>query len=206
MYAFVRNRGYSPEDSQDLVQQFLVKIIENNVLEGVQQERGRFRSFIRTALARFLKDERQKAAAQKRGGGAWAPCELSEAEKRYAQRMAEQYTPELAYERDWAYALLEQALCALRLEYAGEEREAIFNRLRQFLPGGHARENYREVAGALGISESALKVRIHRLRQRFGQLVRGEVAQTLAAEEELDEELKHLLNVLTGDPPHRGHA
>lgn len=199
MYAFVRRQGQKPEDSRDLVQQFFVKILENDILRSVDQQKGRFRAFIQTALIRFLKDEREKKNAQKRGGG-WIAYDLVEAEKRFANHMVDRLTPESSYERDWAFAILQQALANLHDEYVPRMDQPVFERLRQFLPGESAREGYREVALALGISEAALKVRVHRMRQRCAQLIREEVAQTLLEEENLEDELKYLLHILCEYP------
>ena len=198
LYAYVRRRGYSPEDAQDLTQEFFARLLEHKWLGRADQQRGRFRSFLLSSMNHFLADEWDKARAQKRGGNlTHVPLQFGEAETRYCHEPADPVTPEQNYERRWALTLLDQVLQRLRSEYEQEGRGEFFATLHPCLVGDRNSQPYAELAGKLGISEGTVKSAVHRLRQHYRQLLREEIAQTVAAPGEVDEELRHLFAVLS---------
>jgi RNA polymerase sigma-70 factor (ECF subfamily) len=197
LYAFVRRRGHSPEDAQDLTQEFFARLLEHKWVARADPQRGRFRSYLLSAMSHFLSDEWDKARAQKRGGGAApVPLQLDTAETRYGHEPADPVTPEQIYERRWALALLEEVLRKLRLEHEREGRLEFFTALHPCLVGERGGLPYKELAVKLGLSEGAVKSAVHRLRQRYRELLRHEIAQTVAEPGEVDEELRHLFVVL----------
>lgn len=203
LYAYVRRRGYSAEDAQDLTQEFFARLLGRNWLAHADRQKGRFRSFLLSALNHFLSDQWDKARAQKRGGGLPPlPLPLETAEGRYSHELADNSTPEQNYERRWALELLEQVLGRLKAEYEAQDRAGIFDALHPCLTGGPAENSYAEIALDLAMTEAAVKAAAHRLRQRYRQLLRGEVARTVASPGEVDEELRHLCAVLaSGSSP-----
>ena len=198
LYAYVRRRGHSPENAQDLTQEFFARLLERRWLERADQQRGRFRSFLLSAMNHFLSDEWDKARAQKRGGGrAPLPLQFDTAETRYGQEPADRVTPEQNFERRWALTLLDEVLRRLRSEYQRDGRAAWFEALHPCLVGDRTAQPYAELAVQLGVSEGTVKAAVHRLRQKYRQLLRDEIAQTVAEPGEVDEELRHLFAVLT---------
>ncbi len=197
LYAYIRRRGHSPEDAQDLTQEFFARLLKRNWLERADQAKGRFRSFLLSAMNHFLSDEWDRARAQKRGGGALPlPLQLDSAETRYGHEPADHATPEQNYERRWALALLAEVLRRLGNEYAQEGRAELFGALHPCLVGPGAAQPYAELAVNLGVTEGTIKAAVHRLRQRYRQLLHDEIAQTVAEPGEVDDELRHLLVVL----------
>ncbi len=199
LYLYVRRRGHSPADAQDLTQEFFARLLQRNWLGRADRDKGRFRSFVLSAMNHFLSDEWDKARAQKRGGGV-PPLALrfDTAETRYCQEPADCATPEHQYERRWAVALLEQVLQRLAAEYAREGRSELFAVLNPCLVGPRADQPYSELATKLGVSEGAIKSAVHRLRQRYRDLLREEIRETVATSSEVDDELQHLFAVLAG--------
>jgi RNA polymerase sigma factor (sigma-70 family) len=198
LYAYVRRRGNSPEDAQDLTQEFFARLLEHNWIGRADKQRGRFRSFLLSAMNHFLADEWDKARAQKRGGGlAPLPLQFDTAETRYCHEPADPVTPEQNYERRWALTLLDEVLRRLRTEYEQDGRGELFAALHPCLVGDRTSQPYTELAAKLGISEGTVKSAVHRLRQRYRQLLRDEIAQTVAEPGEVDEELRHLFAVLS---------
>jgi len=199
LYAYVRGQGYSREQAEDLTQEFFARLLAHNSVARADPARGRFRSFLLASLKHFLAHEWEKACAQKRGGRAQLiPLEFDTAERRYAQPVAPGDTPDRAYDRQWARALLEVVLSALRREYRNAGREELFLGLRETLSGGRSEIPYRDLASQLGLSEGAVKTAAHRLRQRYRELLREEVANTVAKPGEVEEELQHLFAALGG--------
>ena len=197
LYAYVRRRGHSPEDAQDLTQAFFARLLERNWVGQADQQKGRFRSFLLSAMNHFLADEWDKARAQKRGGGILpVPLQFDTAETRYGHEPADNVTPEQNYERRWALTLLDTVLRRLRSEYEQEGKAELFTALNPCLVGDRTAQPYAELAVKLGISEGTVKSAVHRLRQRYRQLLRDEIAQTVADPGEVDEELHHLFAVL----------
>jgi RNA polymerase sigma-70 factor (ECF subfamily) len=197
LYAFIRRRGSSPEEAQDLTQAFLAHVIEKESLRHVDPAKGKFRSFLLTSLKNFLSDQRSKESALKRGGGT-APLSLDarEAEERYSLEPAHEATPERIFERQWALAVIEQAMERLRERYSASGKEAHFEAMKIFLSGEKRPRSHAEIAERLGISPLAVKVAVHRLRQRFRDALREEIAQTVASQEEIDAELRALYSAL----------
>jgi len=199
LYAFIRRRGHSPHDAQDLTQGFFAWLIESKHLRVADSERGRFRSFLLGMLKNFLSDERKKAHAQKRGGGrTLISLDAASAEERYDLEPATGLTPDLIFDRRWAWTVMEQTVTRLRKEYVMAGRAELFDALRQFQPGEDAGQSYAEVATRLGLTESAVKSAIWRLRQRHRDLLREEIAHTVATPADVDGEIRHLLSVLGG--------
>jgi RNA polymerase sigma factor (sigma-70 family) len=199
LYAYVRRRGHSFEDAQDLTQEFFARLLERNWLGRADQQKGRFRSFLLSAMNHFLADEWDKARAQKRGGGVTPlPLQFDTAETRYTHEPADSVTPEQNFERRWALTLLDEVLRRLRSEYEQESRAELFAALHPCLIGDRTAQPYAELGEKLGVSEGTVKAAVHRLRQRYRQLLRDEIAQTVAEPGEVDEELHHLFAVLAG--------
>jgi RNA polymerase sigma-70 factor (ECF subfamily) len=198
LYAYVRRTGHSREESEDLTQAFFARLLAQNTVARADPVRGRFRSFLLATLKHFLANEWGKAQARKRGGGAHLiPLEFDTAETRCAQPVAPGDTPDRAFDRQWALALLDVVLGRLRREYHDARREPVFLGLKETLGGARSEIPYRELAARLGMSEGAVKVAAHRLRQRYRELLREEIANTVAGPEEVEEELQQLFAALS---------
>jgi len=199
LYHYVRRRGYRPEDAQDLTQSFFARLLERESLAHADPQRGRFRSFLLTSLQHFLSDEWDKANARKRGGGQpLLSLDFATEERRVAVEPADPLTPEKVFEQRWAIALLDQVYRRLETEFASQGKTEQFAALRVTLTAPRGATPYAELAGHLCISEGAVKVAVHRLRQRYRKLLRETIADTVAGPEEVDDELRHLLQVLAG--------
>jgi RNA polymerase sigma factor (sigma-70 family) len=199
LYAYVRRRGSSPQDAEDLTQEFFARFLEHNWVERADREKGRFRTFLLSALSHFLADEWDKARAQKRGGGVpLLPLEFEVAETRYSREPADNATPEQIFERRWVLTLLEHVLNRLRAEYEQDGKADLFATLHPCLVGDRTSQPYAALAAKLDMSEGAIKSVVHRLRQRYRQLLREEIGHTVAGAGEVDEELRHLFAVLAG--------
>jgi len=198
LYAFLRRQGKSPHDAEDLTQGFLLHLLEKDALSRVQREKGKFRSFLLASLQYFLADERDKQMAQKRGGGAkLVELDNHDAEERYLAELADNLDPAKVFERRWATTLLERVLAKLETEFAEPGRRERFQQLQVFLLGEPKTISYAEAGKRLGIKEGAVKVAVLRLRQRFGELLRAEIASTVATPEEVEDELRHLFATLS---------
>lgn len=197
LYAFVRRQGLSAPDAEDLTQEFFARLLAKGWLEAAAQDRGRFRSFLLAALKHFLANEWHRARAAKRGGGA-TPVALDalSAEARYLHEPPDAATPERLYDRRWALTLLDQVLTRLREEMAQAGRLEQFEALKFSLAGEKCA--YAEVARKLGCREGAVKVAVHRLRERYRALIRAAIAETVATPEEIEAELRHLFAALSG--------
>jgi RNA polymerase sigma-70 factor (ECF subfamily) len=195
LYAYLRRRGYAAEEAQDLTQEFFVRVLEGRYLDRADPEKGRFRSFILTSLKFFVADEGDRQRALKRGGGAVVPLEISSGEERYQREPGHDETPERIFERRWALGLLDRVVERLRNEFVQHGRPEHFERLKVFLLG-QSDAPYAELARELNTSEGALKVAIHRLRKRYRQLFRHEIADTVADPTEVESELRYLAVVL----------
>jgi RNA polymerase sigma-70 factor (ECF subfamily) len=197
LYAFIRRQGFDAEESQDLTQAYFAQLIEKGYLEDFDPSLGRFRVFLKASVKHFLSKQREKAQAWKRGGRvAIVSLDADEVEARYRMEPIDPDTPEEIYERRWALTILERAIGRLREEFKSEGREPEFERLRAFLTGEEPKLPYREVAAALATTEGAVKTSVHRLRQRFGSLLRQEIAATVGSPEEVDDEVRHLLGAI----------
>jgi len=199
IYAFIRRRGHGPEDAQDLTQEFFARLLEKSYLDAADAAKGRFRTLLLTAVSRFLVNERERARAQKRGGGAvHFSLEADAAEGGYRVEPADPATPETIFERRWAETVLEAVLARLRREFKDAGQPDRFDILKPFLAAEQQAPSGAEVATRLGLSESAVYSAVHRLRQRYGELLREEIAQTVARPEEIDEELRSLVRAMSG--------
>ena len=198
LYVFVRRRGYSVEEAEDLTQEFFARLIEKRYLKSVRRERGKFRSFLLAALKHFLANEWDRSRAKKRGGGRTiVSVDFEAAEARQKHEPSTNLTPERLYERRWALALLETVLARLRHEYQASGKGEQFEHLKSLLPGTGGHLPYRELAGRVGMSEGAVRVATHRLRRRYQSILSEEVAQTIADGEEINGEIQYLLSVLS---------
>ncbi len=198
LYAYARRAGQSKENAEDLTQAFFAQLLEKKFLDSVQQERGRFRSFLLVALKRFMTNEWQRAHAQKRGGfQAQISLDTELAERKFQSEITSlEIPPDRAFERRWALTLLEQTMLRLRAEFESAEKTSEFEQLKTFLTADKKEIPYAKVAEEIGMSESALRVAVHRLRKRYRELFREEIAHTLADGESVEDELRHLLSVL----------
>ncbi|MEO6052712.1 MAG: sigma-70 family RNA polymerase sigma factor [Chthoniobacterales bacterium] len=196
LYAYVRRRGHSPHDAQDLAQEFFARLFEKNKLAGITREGGKFRSFLLTAMNHFLTDEWKRASTQKRGGTQVLSLDGISAETRYAQEPHEESTPEKMYELNWALTLLETVFQKLQAEYTEAGKEKLFADLKFCLTGERNALPYSELAAQLNMSEGSVKVAVHRMRQRYRELLREEVADTVMGADEVEGELRYLFQVL----------
>jgi RNA polymerase sigma-70 factor (ECF subfamily) len=193
----VRRRGYSPEDAQDLTQEFFAKLLTHNWVARADREKGRFRSFLLMALTRFLANEWDKVRAQKRGGKVQiVPLPMDTAETRYCQEPADTSTPEQAFEKQWALTLLDGVLRQVRDDYAGERKGALFDTLKPCLIGSREGQPYAELAARLDMTEGAVRVAVCRLRERYRERLRERIAETVASPAEVDAEVRHLFRVM----------
>lgn len=196
LYAYLRRTGNAPSQAEDLVQGFFARLLEKDALAAVDRSKGKFRSFLLASLKNFLANEWDKGRAQKRGGGKEVlALDALAAEARYAAEPVDTMTPERVFERRWALTLLDQVLQRLRDEYAGRGQGAIFTALEQVLVGGQE-ARYAQIAEQLRMTEGAVKVAGHRLRRRYRELLREEIAQTVAEPGLVDEEIRQLLGSL----------
>jgi RNA polymerase sigma-70 factor (ECF subfamily) len=197
LYAYVRRRGHSPHDGQDLTQEFFTRLLERQAIAGADPERGRFRSFLLTALNHFLINEWAAARTQKRGGGApLLSLDLAAAEARLDLEPADHATPDKAFEKQWAVTLLNQVLNQLEAEYRRAGKVELFTALQKTLAGRRESQPYAELAVRLHLSEGAIKVAVHRLRRRYRHLIRAEIAHTLDPSADIDEEMRCLFRAL----------
>lgn len=196
LYAYVRRRGHAPEDAKDLTQEFFRRLLANQLLASVDRRKGKFRYWLLAVMNHFLAHEWEKARAQKRGGGRML-FSLDEvaAEERYRFEPTELPSAEAVFDRSWALHVLEQALENLRAEFAEAGKESQFTALRGFITGDEAPSSA-ETARRLGMTEGGAKTTIHRLRRRYQELVREQIAHTVTNVAEIDEEIRHLLAVL----------
>lgn len=198
LYHYVRRRGYATEDAQDLTQSFFERLLERHALAKADPQRGRFRSFLLASLRNFLSDEWDKRRAQKRGAGRTFPLDFQAEETRLPHEPAEMLTPEKAFEQRWAIALLDEVYRRLEAEFASSGKVEQFKALRITLTAPRGTTPYGELAREMGLSESAVKVAVHRLRRRYRDLLRQTIADTVAEPGEVEAELRYLLQVLSG--------
>ena len=199
LYAYVRRQGHSPPDAQDLTQEFFARLLQKDYLKAAAREKGRFRTFLIVALKRFLANEWDRARAQKRGGGQH-PLSLDTelAEQRYRIEPVEGATAERVFERRWALTLLDRTMTRLREEFGSAGKGEEFDGLKVCLTAERGEISYAEIAKALGINEGAARVAVHRLRKRFREIFREEIAHTVSSPDEIEEEVRYLMGVLAG--------
>lgn len=197
LYAFVRRQGYDPEESKDLTQGFFARLLEKKYLEQVDRRKGKFRSFLLASLRHYLSDERDRARAAKRGGGRPViSFDACDAEQRYLLEPADESSPDKVFDRRWAFALLNEARRRLREEYTAAGKQELFEALTGTDARGDGASTYAHLAARWNMTESGVKSAAHRLRQRYHELVREEVSQTVSSAAELEEEIRHLISVV----------
>jgi RNA polymerase sigma factor (sigma-70 family) len=200
LYAFVRREGKDEETAKDLTQAFFLRLFERKDFEGVQREKGKFRSFLLKSMQHFLADEWDKAKALKRGGDKTVvSLDDKDAEARYRLEPVESMSPDKLYDRRWALTVLNEATKRAREEYHASGRGEIYEHLRRHLSGGPDTPACAETARRLETTENTVKSWIHRLRQRNRELVREVIAETVSAPQQIDEELRDLFEALTGN-------
>lgn len=193
LYAYVRRRGHAKADAEDLVQAFFARFLAKNYLAGLSAERGRFRAFLLASLKHFLANEWDKAQTQKRGGGAaHLSLDWQTADTQFQVAATHEPSPDRAFDREWALALLAKVIGRLQAECAADGKAKLFEQLKIFLTAGGGESAQGGVAQALGMEEGAVRVAIHRLRKRYRALLREEIAQTLADESQVDAEMQAL--------------
>jgi len=197
VYVFVRRRGYDSEQSLDLTQGFFALLIEKNYLLDADPKRGRFRSFLLTAVKHFLANEWDRANALKRGGGRVSiSIDVEEAEAWNTLATVEQATPETLYERRWALSVLENVMSKLRAEFADAGKMDEFERLSVFLDGDSEPARYEKLASEMIISAGALRMSVYRFRRKFRRLLRAEIEESVSGPDEVDDEFRFLSSIL----------
>jgi RNA polymerase sigma factor (sigma-70 family) len=196
LYAFVRRLGHAPHDAQDMTQSFFAYLFEKRLLAKAQPESGRFRSFLLGSLKNFMANEWRRQTAEKRGGGRVISIDTAAAEQRYAVEPIDTSNPQKLYEEAWAHAVLEHSIATLEDEYRRAGKQELVETLLPALQG-ESDFTYAEVGSRLGLSEGAVKVTVHRMRQRYRELLRAAVAHTVADPIEVDGELRYLMQVLS---------
>lgn len=199
LYAFARRLGQPPQDAQDLTQAFFAHLLESNLVGKANPEKGKFRSFLLASIKNFMASERDRAHAQKRGGGRpILSLDEANAEGRFALEPQDESAPDTLFERTWAIAVLEQAIILLETEYRQSGKESVFKELKVFLLGEKVSTRYADVAAKLGMTEGAVKMLVQRMRQRYRECLRAVVADTVGTPAEIADELGHLVRVLSG--------
>lgn len=201
LYAFVRRRGHGADEARDLTQAFFVHVLEKNAIGAADPERGRFRSFLLTALKNFLANEWSRASAEKRGGGRRVlplSADFDSAERLYGREPTDTLTPERLYERRWALTLLDAVLLDLQKQYIAGGKAELFDALKPYLTGDSHAPPQAQIAAALGISEGAVQVAIHRLRKRYRELLRAHIGHTVESPEQVEDEIRDLFRAVRG--------
>ena len=197
VYAFVRRQVGDADEAMDLTQGFFTRLLEKRDLAGVDRARGRFRAWLVAAVKHYLANERDRARAAKRGGGRRpVPIDAADAESRYRMEPSHDLTAERVFERRWALTLLDHVLSALRRECAAEGKGELFEATKEFLGGRPADGRYRNAADALGMAEGAVRMAAHRLRRRYRELLREQIARTVETPEQIDEEIAFLFTAV----------
>ena len=197
LYAYVRRAGYSREDAEDLTQGFFTRFLEKRALQSVDRSKGKFRSFLLVCLKNFIHNEWEKSQTLKRGGALrLLTLDFEYGENRYLREPTHEATPDRLFERSWAEILLKEVLDRLQNEYTAAGKDELFDQLHPYLEGNRDQIPYAELAQGLGMGLSAIKMTVLRLRRRYGELLRQEIAQTVATPEEVDDEIRHLFAAL----------
>ena len=198
LYAFVRSKGHNPHDAQDLTQAFFARLLEKNYVAQADRERGRFRTYLLAALTNFLADERDKARRLKRGGGREIiSFDAASAEERYRLEPADQLDAAKLYERRWVTTLFDKVLARLEEEFRDSDKRELFDGLKSSLLAEESGSSYAQLGERLGLKEDAVKQAVHRMRRRYRELFREEIAQTVDGPGEVEDELKHVFAVLS---------
>jgi DNA-directed RNA polymerase specialized sigma24 family protein len=198
LYAYVRRQGFSTHDAQDLTQEFLGRFIQKEWLSHLKDQRGKFRCFLLTFLKHFLSDERDRANAQKRGGGkTLISLDACEAEERDALGPVNGLSADQLYDRRWARAVMDEAARRLGEEFAADGKGALFEQLKDIQPGEHGESTYAEIGARLGLARGTIASAVHRMRKRHREILREEIAHTVTRREEIEEEIRNLLAILS---------
>jgi RNA polymerase sigma-70 factor (ECF subfamily) len=198
LYGYARRQGVGPHDAQDLVQGFLAKVIVNDLFGSADRDKGRLRSYLLRAMQRYIRDERDKARAEKRGGGApLVSIDAEWAEQCYGEESADERTPDQAYDREWAMAVLNNALAKVSDEWTAKGKGELFGQLRPWLSMDEEETSYQELGAKIGMTEGTAKVTVHRLRARYRELIRKEIRRTLPDDESVENELQVLTEALS---------
>lgn len=198
LYVYVRRRGYSPAEAEDLTQDFFARLLEKNYVGHITPGVGRFRSFLLTSLKHFLANEWDRAQSQKRGGGKMIfSLDDHDPESRYQFEPMEEVTPETLFDQRWALTVLERVLARLRAEFVATEKAELFDQLKIFLSSDETGCSYAEIAARTGLKEGTVKVAVHRLRRRYGELLRAEISNTVSDPTEVEAEVRYLITVLS---------
>jgi RNA polymerase sigma-70 factor (ECF subfamily) len=201
VYAFIRRNGHGTADAQDLTQEFFTRLLSKEYLRHLRDQRGKFRSFLLTFVKHFLSDEREKASAQKRGGGqAVLSLDDTDGEDLYVAETTNQISPDQVFEGRWAQTVLDQALNHLREDYYATGKGALFEQLKDVQPGEHGPVSYAQLGAELGMTETAIKSAVHRLRRRHREFLREEIAHTVTRPEDVDDEIRYLIGLLSHCP------
>lgn len=197
LYAYVRRGGHDAHESQDLTQEFFARLLARRSLRTADRQRGKFRTFLLAALKNFLAGQWRKDQAHKRGGGKLpVSLDFASGESRYAHEPSHDLTPERVFERRWALTLLDRAISKLKDEFDSSGKTELFESLKGSLGGESAADSYDEIAARLNMTEGAVKTAAHRLRRRCRELLRAEIAQTVARDEDIDDELRELFSAV----------
>jgi RNA polymerase sigma-70 factor (ECF subfamily) len=196
LYAYIRRRGRTADEAQDLTQAFFARLLERDFFGAADPAKGRFRAFLLTSCKNFLANEHDRACAAKRGGRAPVSLSVKGAEERYRREPSHDLTPDQAFERRWALTLLDRVLARVREEFAARGKGELFDRLRLYLVGDRGAPPPQQAAAELGLSVGAFKVAVHRMRQRYGELLREEIAQTVGGPDEVEDEVRALFAAL----------
>ena len=197
LYAYVRHHGHNPQDAADLTQEFFARLLEKDWLSDVCREKGRFRDFLLAAMRHFLSKQRHRASAKKRGGHCRiVPLDIETAETRYQLEPADPVTPDQVFDRQWALTLLAQVSTSLEEEYALEGKARLFEALAPYLSARKGEQPCAVLAGHLGMTEGAVRVAAHRLRRRYRDVLRAQIADTVSSPDQVDEEIRHLMEAL----------
>jgi RNA polymerase sigma factor (sigma-70 family) len=200
LYGFARRQGHTIEQAQDVTQSFFARFLEKHDVKTANPQRGRFRSFLLAAFKHFLANEYDRERTRKRGGDhVFVALEVEDAEGRYAAEPADTLTPEALFERQWAQGVLDRAVATLRADFVKTGREATFDHLEGFLRG-EREAGYADIALALGTTEGAIKVTVHRLRRRFREVLRSQIMATVSDDSDIDDEIRYLLAALALSP------
>jgi RNA polymerase sigma-70 factor (ECF subfamily) len=197
LYAYMRRHGCDRHDAEDYTQEFFARLLDKHALHVADPKQGRFRSFLLAALKHFLANERDRIRAKKRGGGRKTlSLDFDDAEDKYALEPIDRLSPEKVFERSWAMTVLQQVMARLQDEMCSTGKQKLFEHLKAYLTGDIASVSYSQMADRLDMTEGAVKVAVHRLRKRYRQLLREEIAQTVSSEEQIQQEIRDLLTAL----------
>lgn len=201
LYYFARRRGHQSEDAQDSTQGFILSLLESKAFATADQNRGKFRTFLLGAFCNYLAKEHRGRTALRRGGAVtFVNFEDPQAETAFASHADHRVTPELEFDRNWALVTLESVMVRLRAEYDAAGRVSLFNAIQPHFSGSSGRPGYAQIGAALGLSESAVTVTMHRMRKRYGELLREAITSTVTERGDVEGELRHLISILSNDP------